>query len=82
MQSESRELVAKDLSEGVRAPTIGRNKSGKPWKKSNSTRSNASNTFLRHIRSWEEREDDRKKRASLKARMAELTAARIQSKKR
>ena len=55
---------------------IGRNKSGCLWKKGTSVRAGANNVSL--VRSsWNKRLEERKKDASLKARLTELTNARI-----
>ena len=59
---------------------IGRNKSGCLWKKGTSVRSGANNASLVR-KSWDKKVEERKKHASLKARLLELTEAKIATKR-
>ena len=73
-------VVVDDSVRHGAASLQGRNTSGCLWKKGNSTRSGANNVSLAR-KSWDQRTEERKKMASLKARMAELKEARIAAKR-
>ena len=60
-----------DLGAKGHLKTIGRPKSGCIWRKGRSTKSSLQNKSLNR-KTWEEKEEERKKKSSLKARVNEL----------
>ena len=60
-----------DLAAKSHIKTIGRPKSGCIWRKGRSTKNSLKNVSLKR-KTWEEKEEERKKKASLKARVEEL----------
>ena len=65
-----------EVGEGIKARTIGRNKSGCPWKKSNSIKSSKRNKSI-VSKSWEKKVEERNRMKALKERIKLLRDERI-----
>ena len=65
-----------EVGDGIKARTIGRNKSGCPWKKSTSEKSSMRNKSL-VSKSWAKKVEERNRMKALKERITALRDERI-----